>query len=216
MLFRSGKDSMKNDYKGGGQKISIPPTVLFSVIGVIPDVNKCITSDFKKAGDLIYVLGLTKPELGGSEIAAQLRFSNPHVPQVDLLSAKARYEAMFAATQDGLVNACHDCSDGGLGVALAEMCIGGRLGANVNLSEVPALGDLNLTGLLYSESASRLIVSVPAAKRDAFEAKFSGQIFGCLGEVSDSSKLIVKNDDKIVLAEDVQGLAAAFKATLDW
>jgi len=212
----SGKDSMKNDYKGGGQKISIPPTVLFSVIGVIPDVNKCLTSDFKKAGDLIYVLGLTKPEMGGSEIAGQLGFSNPDVPQVDLLSAKARYEAMFGATQEGLVNACHDCSDGGLGVTLAEMCIGGRLGADVDLDKIPTLGEFNLTGLLYSESASRLVVSVPAASKSGFEAMFAGQICGLIGEVSDSPKLIATHDDKIVLDEDVQGLASAFKATLDW
>jgi len=212
----SGKDSMKNDYKGGGQKISIPPTVLFSVIGVIPDVNKCITSDFKNAGDLIYVLGLTRPELGGSEVASQLGFSSDRVPQVDLLSAKARYESMFAATQDGLVNACHDCSDGGLGVALAEMCIGGRMGAKIDLSDVPASGDMNLTGLLYSESASRLIVSVPSACRQAFEDEFAGQVCGCVGEVTDSPKLIAEYDDKIVLDEGVEGLALAFKATLDW
>ncbi|MCG2732257.1 AIR synthase-related protein, partial [Pseudodesulfovibrio aespoeensis] len=120
----SGKDSMKNDYKGGGRKISIPPTVLFSVIGVIPDVNKCVTSDFKAPGDLVYLLGLTRPEFGGSEVAAQLGFSHGSVPQVDLLTAKARYETVFAAIQARLISACHDCSDGGLGVTLAEMCIG--------------------------------------------------------------------------------------------
>ncbi len=212
----SGKDSMKNDYKGGGQKISIPPTVLFSTIGVIPDVNKCLTSDFKKAGDKIYILGQTKPEFGGSEVAQQLDFSNSRVPQVDLLSAKKRYETMFEATQQGLVNTCHDCSDGGLAVTLAEMCIGGRLGADVDLSEVPVHGELNLTGVLYAESASRLVVSVPAGNVADFEALFAGQLCECIGEVSESSKLIGKFADKIVLEADVQDLAGAFKATLDW
>jgi len=212
----SGKDSMKNDYKGGGQKISIPPTVLYSVIGVIPDVNKCLTSDFKKAGDLIYVLGLTKPEFGGSEISAQLDFSSSRVPQVDLLSAKARYESVFSATQAGLINACHDCSDGGLGVALAEMCIGGRLGADIDLSKVPTNGDLNVTGLLYAESASRLVVSAPSAKQESFEARFSGQICACVGKVSEDSKLTAKLDDTIVFGGDVNELVRAFKATLDW
>ncbi len=212
----SGKDSMKNDYKGGGQKISIPPTVLFSAIGVIPDVNKCLTSDFKKAGDKIYVLGLTKPEFGGSEVAQQLEFSNSSVPQVDLLSAKKRYETMFEATQQGLVNAAHDCSDGGLGVSLAEMCIGGRMGADVDLSKVATHGDLNLTGLLYAESASRLVVTVPAGKEAAFEALFAGQWCECIGEVADSSKLIGKLADDVVLDADINGLTGAFKATLDW
>ncbi len=212
----SGKDSMKNDYKGGGRKISIPPTVLFSVIGVIPDVNKCVTSDFKKPGDLVYVLGLTRPEFGGSEVAAQLGFSSARVPQVDVVSAKARYEAVFAATQAGLISACHDCSDGGLGVALAEMCIGGRLGAAVDLATVPVVGTMDPVGLLYAESASRLVVSVAAADRVSFEAVFAGQILACIGEVTDSSKLIVKTDDTIVLGESVQDLAEAFKAPLAW
>ncbi len=212
----SGKDSMKNDYKGGGQKISIPPTVLFSVIGVIPDVNKCLTSDFKKSGDGIYVLGLTRPEFGGSEVSQQLDFSNSSVPQVDLLSAKLRYETMFAVTQAGLVNACHDCSDGGLGVALAEMAIGGRLGADVDLSAIPTNGELNVTGLLYAESASRLVVTVSADKQAAFEAAFAGQVCECIGKVSDSSKLIGRLDDTLILDADVQELVGAFKATLDW
>jgi len=207
---------MKNDYKGGGQKISIPPTVLFSVIGVIPDVNKCLTSDFKKAGDGIYVLGLTKPEFGGSEVSQELGFSSPEVPQVDLLSAKKRYETVFAATQNGLINAAHDCSDGGFGVALAEMCIGGRMGANVDLDKLPVNGTLNVTGKLYSESASRLVVTVPAGKQSAFEAAFAGQAFACVGKVADSPQLSVKAADKEVVSVDVEELAVAFKATLNW
>ncbi|WP_316897400.1 phosphoribosylformylglycinamidine synthase subunit PurS [Pseudodesulfovibrio indicus] len=212
----SGKDSMKNDYKGGGRKISIPPTVLFSVIGVIPDVNKCLTSDFKKPGDLIYALGLTRAELGGSEIADQLGFSNGSVPQVDLLSAKARYETVFRAAQEGLVSACHDCSDGGLGVTLAEMCLGGRLGADVDLSLVPVLGDLNLTEVLYSESASRFMVSVPPSAQKRFEELFSGQYCQMVGKVEDSSKLTAKFADKTVLNVEVDALAASFKGTLAW
>ncbi|WP_285905687.1 AIR synthase-related protein [Pseudodesulfovibrio pelocollis] len=212
----SGKDSMKNDYKGGGRKISIPPTVLFSVIGVIPDVNKCVTSDFKAPGDLIYVLGLTRPEFGGSEVAAQLGFSHASVPQVDLLSAKARYQTLFAAMQAGLVSACHDCSDGGLGVTLAEMCIGGRLGARIDLAAVPACEAMDATGLLYAESASRLVVSVPPAHAAAFEARFAGQWFARIGAVDDSGALRAVHGEGAVLDEPVEALARAFKATLDW
>ena len=212
----SGKDSMKNDYKGGGRKISIPPTVLFSVIGVVPDVNKCVTSDFKKPGDLIYLLGTTWSEFGGSEIAAQLGFSGGQVPQVDLLAAKARYRSVFKATQAGLVAACHDCSDGGLGVALAEMCIGGRLGADVNLDLVPVVGALDAAGVLYAESASRLLVAVAPENRVAFEALFAGQSLACLGEVAEAPALTVRKGAETVLEEPVEGLAQAFKATLDW
>jgi phosphoribosylformylglycinamidine synthase len=212
----SGKDSMKNDYKGGGRKISIPPTVLFSVIGVIPDVNKCVTSDFKSPGDVIYVLGLTRPEFGGSEIASELGFADDRVPQVDLVSAKTRYETLFAAIQAGLVSACHDCSDGGLGVAVAEMCLGGRLGARLDLSAVPVNGELSPAGVLYAESASRLVVSVPAARRRDFEAVFAGQIFAPVGEVTDSGELAVVDGQTAILREGVHDLASAFKKTLDW
>ncbi|MDD3311345.1 AIR synthase-related protein [Pseudodesulfovibrio sp.] len=212
----SGKDSMKNDYKGGGRKISIPPTVLFSVIGVVPDVNKCVTSDFKQAGDAIYLLGVTRPEFGGSEVAAQLGFSGGQVPQVDVVAAKARYRAVFRAAQAGLIAACHDCSDGGLGVALAEMCIGGRLGADVDLDKVPAVGSLDATGKLYAESASRLLAAVPAANREAFEALFAGQVLACVGEVTEGSALRVKSAGAVVLEQPVEALAEAFKAPLNW
>jgi phosphoribosylformylglycinamidine synthase len=149
-------------------------------------------------------------------VAAQLGFSHGSVPQVDLLSAKARYETLFAAIQAGLVSACHDCSDGGLGVTLAEMCIGGRLGARIDLAAVPACGELDATGLLYAESASRLVVSVPAAHAGAFEALFAGQACARIGAVDESGALKVVRGADPVLGEPVADLAAAFKKTLDW
>ncbi|MDL2279869.1 phosphoribosylformylglycinamidine synthase, partial [Desulfovibrio sp. OttesenSCG-928-G11] len=169
----SGKDSMKNDYSGGAVKISIPPTVLFSILGHIPDVNLAVSSDFKKAGEALYLLGFTRDEMGGSEAAAELGLAGGAVPEVDALSAKARYALVHAAMRLRLISACHDLSDGGLGVALAEMCIGGRLGARVNLDRAPLGGpcrDLDPTRLLYAESASRLLVTVPEKHVPAFEA----------------------------------------------
>ncbi|HWR05223.1 MAG TPA: AIR synthase-related protein [Humidesulfovibrio sp.] len=211
----SGKDSMKNDYKGGGVKISIPPTVLYSVMGKMPDVKKAVTSDFKRAGELIYVLGLTRPELGGSELASELGLSCSQVPEVDLVSARERYLAYYQATQQGLVSACHDCSDGGLGVALAEMCIGGRLGADVDLDKVPACGCASALELLYSESASRFVVTVAPDKAQAFEALFAGQHCARIGTVT-SDGLSVNYGNSYVLRAGVENLAEAFKAPLNW
>ncbi|KAB1442723.1 phosphoribosylformylglycinamidine synthase subunit PurS [Pseudodesulfovibrio senegalensis] len=212
----SGKDSMKNDYKGGGEKISIPPTVLFSVIGVVPDVNKCTTSDFKRAGDRVYVLGMTHDELGCSELADQLGFTSADVPQVDLLSARDRYEAVFEALQRGLITACHDISDGGFACAVAEMCIGGRLGAQVDIENMPCCGELDDTAMLYSESASRFVVTVPEAEVPAFEALFAGQALGCVGTVTEEPVLAIGRGNVSLIREDVDGLTRAFKATLDW
>ncbi|EFL49779.1 Phosphoribosylformylglycinamidine synthase [Solidesulfovibrio fructosivorans JJ]] len=212
----SGKDSMKNDYSGGGAKISIPPTVLFSVMGFVPDVARVVTSDFKRADDLVYVLGVTRPELGASELADELGFSSPDVPQVDATPAARRYSALHAAMRRGLVSACHDCSDGGLAVALAEMALGGRLGADLDLALVPAVPGLTDLELLYAESQSRLVVTVAPANRDAFEALFAGEALGRIGVVTDAPDLILRRGSVIFCAETADELAEAFKATLDW
>lgn len=229
----SGKDSMKNDYTGGGGKISIPPTVLFSILGYIPDVARAVTSDFKRPGEAVYLLGFTHNELGGSELASEIGLSGGTVPQVDAASAKRRYLFVHQAMREGLISACHDLSDGGLGVALAEMALAGRLGGRINLDRVP-VRDINkasasfpdsvdyLTSLLYSESASRLLVTVPRDSIPVFEerAATSGSRLGfdmaLIGNVSDSATLILTSDNEPVLQADVTELARAFKSTLDW
>lgn len=223
----SGKDSMKNDYTGGGAKISIPPTVLFSILGHIPDVNKAVTSDFKKPGDAVYLLGFTRDELGGSELAAELGLSGGAIPHVDALYAKVRYGVVYEAMRRGMVSACHDLSDGGLAVALAEMCLGGRLGARINLDRVPARGlgaaSDEPSTLLYAESASRLLITVPRDEIMAFQGLFAGR-GGCgpgsdtalIGNVSDTGTLVLASGDSVVLEADTESMAKAFKATLDW
>ena len=211
----SGKDSMKNDYTGGGVKISIPPTVLFSVMGVMDDVKRAVTSDFKKAGDKIYLLGKTARELAGSEVADELGVLCNTVPLVDAESARARYRMLHQAINNRLISACHDLSDGGLAVAAAEMCIGGRLGADIQLNRVPVTEDMTATERLYSESASRLLVSVDPEKAPLFEA-LMGTDAVCIGEVTDDRTLAIRNGDAPLLALSVEALAIAFKETLDW
>lgn len=212
----SGKDSMKNDYTGGGVKISIPPTVLFSVLGVMDDVKRAVTSDFKKPGDRIYILGTTARELAGSEIADELGVVCNTVPKVDAAAALARYRKLYQLINARMISACHDLSDGGLAVALAEMSIGGRLGAHVELSRVPADKELSLTELLYSESASRLLITVNPEKADAVEAMF-GADAAFIGEVNESGNLEVShNGASVIEAIPVEDLARAFKATLNW
>ena len=129
-------------------------------MGVINNVIATQTSDFKAAGHHIYMLGGTWREMAGSEACSELGLTGGRVPNVDASTAMPRYRAVHGLMGQRALSACHDCSDGGLAVALAEMCIGGRLGANIDLDAVPAMEDMTLTELLYSESASRLIVSV--------------------------------------------------------
>ncbi len=212
----SGKDSMKNDYTGGGEKISIPPTLLFTVLGVIDNVMRTQTSDFKKAGDVIYILGGTRREMAGSEIAAELGISCNTVPMVDVDTALPRYRALHKAIYERHVSACHDLSDGGLAVALAEMCIGGRLGAKVDVATVPLLEDMHMAELLYSESASRLLVSVNPLQVPHFEACMRGTLFARIGTVTDDTKLTLHKGEEVLCVEDVRDLVVAFKETLDW
>jgi len=166
----SGKDSMKNDYAIEGTKISIPPTLLFSVIGRMADVRRAVTMDAKRAGDIVYVLGETKNELGASEWYALHGCVGDNCPRVDAVAAKRLYTALQRAIAAGLVASCHDCSDGGLGIALAETAFAGGLGMEVDLRQVPRR-DLDRDDyLLFSETASRFVVTVSPANRAAFEA----------------------------------------------
>ena len=127
-----------------------------------------------------------------------------------------RYRALYQAIREGFVSACHDLSDGGLGVALAEMAIAGRLGAAVDLALVPTAEELTLTELLYSESASRLLVTVPAEHAERFEALFDKEAVGCIGQVIKNPVLSFLSGGEVVLREDVHDLADAFKSTLNW
>jgi phosphoribosylformylglycinamidine synthase len=211
----SGKDSMKNDYTGGGTKISIPPTVLFSVMGVVDDCTKTMTSDFKRPGETVYVLGLTKNELGGSEYADHLGVCGA-VPQVDAVSARTRYERMHQAITSGLLTAAHDISDGGLAVAVAEMALAGRIGADIDIDKVPALDCPLPEQRLYSESASRFVVTVADNNRAAFETLFAGDFMAAVGQTTPDGKLTLRAGNATLTSSAVEELAMAWKKTLDF
>ncbi|MDR9501040.1 MAG: AIR synthase-related protein [Desulfurivibrionaceae bacterium] len=213
----SGKDSMKNDYMVGGTKISIPPTLLFSVVAKIDDVRRAVTMDAKRAGDLVYVLGTTYDELGASEYAVLHGAIGNKVPRVREADSLPRYRALAAAIKDGLVASCHDCSDGGLGVALAETAFSGNLGLHLELSEAPKEGIDRDDILLFSESQSRFVVTVAPDKADAFEMAMAGTGLGRLGVVTAETVLRVKGlGGETVLAAELDQLKASWQATLDF
>ena len=213
----SGKDSMKNDYVNAGDKISIPPTVLFSVMSVLHNVSAAQTSDFKQAGQAIYLMGATRRELGGSEAGLELGLPGGNVPTVDAATALSRYRAVHTLMGQRAVTACHDCSDGGLAVALAEMCMGGRLGCDIDLDAIPRCGaDMNATELLYSESASRLLVTVKPDIAPIMDVLGSWQVVRRIGTVTDSGRMTVRTGSTTLINEQVEDLAHAFKKTLDW
>jgi phosphoribosylformylglycinamidine synthase len=213
----SGKDSMKNDYHIGNVKISIPPTLLFSTMGKIEDARKSVTLDAKRPGDLVYILGETYDELGGSEWYAMHSFIGNKVPKVNAVKAKALYDALSRAINAGLVASCHDCSDGGAGIAIAETAFAGGLGMLIHLALFPSPGiDRNDT-LLFSESQSRFIVTISPAAKKAFEAMMKGITLAHVGEVLAEGILKIDGlDGNRIVEEDINELKAVWQRPLDF
>jgi phosphoribosylformylglycinamidine synthase len=211
----SGKDSMKNDYQIGGTKISIPPTLLFSTIGRMDDVRKAVTMDAKRDGDLVYVLGMTYDELGGSEWYASQGVIGNKVPKVNAAKAKKLYAVLGKAMDKGLVASCHDCADGGLGVALAETAFSGDLGMEIDLARVPGDGLKRDDTLLFSESQSRFVVTIRPESKVAFEKIMKGNTFAAIGTVCAKEIFEVKGlDGKIIIKEKIGKLKEAWQKPL--
>lgn len=219
----SGKDSMKNDATLHGEKISIPPTILFSLIGNHSDVRKAVSSDFKSVGDRIYLCGESHQELGASEFAFMLRDETEgksgiggRVPEIDTARNLAMYRALTAAMGEGLVASAHDCSDGGLAAAVAECCFGADAGASVDVASI--MGDctqIDVWGALFGESLGRILVSVEPQHCEAFEAAMDGHACYALGEVVAGEQISISNGDESILSASMPWLRAAWKGALD-
>ncbi|MDD2236119.1 MAG: AIR synthase-related protein [Kiritimatiellae bacterium] len=219
----SGKDSMKNDSVRGGRKISIPPTLLISTVGKMDDIRRAVSLSFKEPGDLIYVVGLTKNELGASEyfrMLAEEQGTPEHcggfVPEVNIPEALATYRAMQCAVEQGLLRSSQTPTLGGLGAGFALCALGGDLGTEIDLSAVPCEPDMEPEAILFSESNSRFIVTCRPEKAAALEAVFEGVPLARVGQVADSGELYVTGGmGKNVVHARLNTLRASFKKTLD-
>ena len=188
--FVSGKDSLNNEWSApDGTRRAIPPTLVVTALGLLPDATRSVTSDLKAAGDLLYVLGPTSDAVCGPPDA----------------EAPGRYVALHAAMRAGLVVACHDASEGGLGVAIAEMAIGGRLGATFELTA--AAPGLRPDRAAFAEDAARHVVEVPPVHAAAFEAALAGHVCRRVGVVT-AEPWLALGAARVALAEAV----AAFKS----
>jgi phosphoribosylformylglycinamidine synthase subunit PurSL len=186
----SGKDSMKNDYGSGKNKISIPPTLLFTLISKMDNVEKMVSMDFKKSGDLIYLTGETLNEIGGSEYAIYNgMITEGFVPKVDAGKFKKSYKAVHNAINKGLIRSAHDLSDGGLGVAVAESAFSGMLGAKIDLKSVISRDVARSDILLFSESNGRILLSVSPEKEEEFINTMEGTVLSKIGEVTENRYL---------------------------
>lgn len=210
----SGKDSMKNDYIMGNIKISVPPTLLFSLIGIIPDVRKTMTMDFKQPDDLIFIVGITKEELAGSEFFRLYGLDGGNVPKVDAKLNKRVYKAMYKAIQEGIITSAHDCSDGGIGCAIAEMAFSGGYGCIINLDDVPRDSINKPYEILFSESAGRIIFTVNKKNLKEVNNIFEGLPIAKIGEVKNDNMLIMRFSGETIIKENIFTLKEYWQKTL--
>jgi phosphoribosylformylglycinamidine (FGAM) synthase-like enzyme len=196
---------------------------LISAIGQVPDVRQCVTMDLKQAGNALYILGTTKNELGGSHLGIVWGRTFANVPQVDAATARRTFEVVHRAVRAGLVRACHDLSEGGLAVGLAEMAFAGALGAHIDLRRVPhdcddLSPDDRRTAILFAESNSRFICEVPAKHCDQFEEWMAGAEVACgaLGNVTDEPALMIGDGDEQLLQAPCSALKESWQFPLRW
>jgi phosphoribosylformylglycinamidine synthase len=207
--FISGKDSMFNDFSGydaenNRVRVSVPPTLLISSIGIHGDVAKAVSLDAKIAGDLVYVVGTTEEELGGSEYFAHLGYSGATVPRLDAAAARARYIRLTDVIAHELVASAYPVSHGGLGVALAKVAIAGRLGMDITIP-----GTLRPDFFLYSETLARFVITVAPDHKRAFERMLGADAL-LLGKTGGSRLRITGGT--LLAEQEIARLEEAYKA----
>jgi len=214
--FISGKDSLYNEYAVHGKSMAIPGTLLISAISVMDDVSKTVSMYAKEPGDLIYIVGETREELGGSHYFDLFGAVGNAVPKVNIKQAMKNFNALSRVTDLGLVRAMHDCSDGGLAVAAAEMSFAGGLGMEIFLEEAPHKCK-NSNAVLFSESNSRFIVEVAPKNQKKFEQLLKGVDFGLIGCVTEKKDFKVYGlDKKVGINANLATLKEAWQKPLRW
>jgi phosphoribosylformylglycinamidine synthase len=192
--------------------------------------------DLKEPGNLLYLVGTTRDEMGGSHYH-KIRSTLPlgegqgvrdgQVPHLDPHVAKRTFAAMHRAIHAGLVRACHDLSEGGLAVAAAEMAFAGGLGADIDLQPVPCdaslpslsgrgAGGEGVAARLFSESNTRFLCEVRPENDAAFEAAIAGAASARIGQVTDGDRLLIRDGDATVVDSDLAALKEAWQKPLRW
>nr|WP_231962994.1 phosphoribosylformylglycinamidine synthase subunit PurL [Symmachiella macrocystis] len=196
--FISGKDSLYNEFSfvdeaGDKQTVAIPSTLLISALGQTDDVRKSVSMDLKQADNVLYQVGATKNELGGSHYCLVNDITGGAVPQVDTDMAPKIFQALHQAIHTGLIRSCHDLSEGGLAAAVAEMSFAGELGAEIWLAALGEAGrcDDDIV-LLFSESNTRFVIEVPPDSQKQLESIFEGLPLTEIGIVNNGPNVMFR------------------------
>jgi phosphoribosylformylglycinamidine synthase len=193
--FMSGNVSFYNE----SVKTSVPPTPEIMGIGIVPDIRKCVTSDFKSEKNPIYLVGKeTEKEMGGSEYYNIMKIDGGIVPKTDIKTLKNCMKGILSTIDKKYIASCHDVSEGGIGVCLSEMTIGGDIGCEVDLSKIGK--DLRYDFKLFSESNTRWIVEVKKERQNDFEKllKENDTPFFKIGETI-GDKLVIKDNKNTII-----------------
>ncbi len=214
--FISGKDSLNNFFTteniNGVRRLSIPPTLLISTISVIEDYHLSMTSNFKGEGNLIYLIGETKNELGGSEFANLIGIKGM-VPSVDGALAHSIFKTINIGIRKGLFLSVHDLSSGGLGISLSEMCFSNQIGCKIDLSKIKS--NLRDDILLFSESNSRFLVEVVEDKAREVENLLQILPHYQIGRTQGDS-LVIQSNAKVIIDLEVEGLFKKWEEAVQW
>ncbi|MDR3281834.1 MAG: phosphoribosylformylglycinamidine synthase subunit PurL [Endomicrobium sp.] len=216
--FISGKDSLHNEYSTSDGKYSIPPALLISAMGVIDDVANTVTMSFKNTGNKIFLLGVTRNELGASVLAKIKNIRIGIVPAVYPNESKEIMKKIYLAINENVVESCHDCSEGGLAVAISEMAFSAKKGVQIYVDSVKTETNmLTMSETLFSESNGRFIVEVTHENETKFREVLKGSIFSEIGCVTDDENIIFESEkNKLKLQENSQDLLKIWQSTINW
>ena len=222
--FVSGKDSLSNQFTTeDGQLITIPPTLLISALGIVPDVSRCVTMDAKAAGNALILVGRTGGELGGShyQMVTSDMDCDPRIPHVDLTTGPRAAQAVAALIAKGLVASAHDCSDGGLLVAAAEMAFSGRVGLDLDLADLPTDGPdtFDLIAACFAESPGRYLLEIELRNLPEVLGAFEGDrvVHSNIGTWAGHDRLTVRLPESgCIVDEPLDRLRKTWLKPLDW
>jgi phosphoribosylformylglycinamidine synthase len=217
MPFISGKDSLNNEYHAAGRYITIPPTLLISALGRVPDVRRCVTMDLKEPGNLLFLVGVTRRELGGSHYYLVNGITGGEAPRVDQELAPRLFRRLHEAIRRGLVRSCHDLSEGGLAVAAAEMAFAGGVGADLIDLAALAPGEPDEV-LLFAESTTRFLIEVAPAHAEALRECLGSDIpLTLIGQTVKEPRLrIAGTNGAWVIEASLADLKEAWQKPLRW
>ena len=199
------------DRRGVRRRVSGPPTMMFTATAPVPSLDRVQTLEPKLPGDVVYLLGETRDELGGSALYSLFGHTGLNVPQTDLEASWRLGLAVARALERGLLASVCVVARGGVACALARMALAGELGLEVDLDLAPARGGLDALRRLFSESTGRYLVTLDPARAEEFEALLADIPFAAVGRVARHRRLVIAAAGRTVVDQAVGALRRAWR-----